>query len=65
MKTDRPIIFQPESVRGTLAGQKSQTRRLRGLEDVNSYAGRLDGYFGDIPLGYQAVVRVENRFSAN
>jgi hypothetical protein len=32
---ERPIIMRGESVRGILAGMKSQTRRLRGLgEDL-------------------------------
>jgi len=57
MEIERPIIFQPESVLGILAGRKSQTRRLRGLEDVNFYTGRLSGYFGDIPLGYRGICR--------
>ncbi|MEO9257938.1 MAG: hypothetical protein ABI207_06125 [Crocinitomicaceae bacterium] len=32
----RPILFQTEMVQGVLEGRKNQTRRLKGLEEINA-----------------------------
>ena len=52
---ERPIILSAESVRAILDGAKTQTRRLRGMEDVNSYPGSLQGDSPLGPLGYRGL----------
>jgi len=38
---EQPIIFTAESIRAILEDRKIQTRRTKGLDDVNSYQGEL------------------------
>lgn len=51
--TDRPILYTGEMIRAL--DRKTQTRRLSGLEDVNSYRGRLSGSSPLGPLGYRGL----------
>src|SRR6478752_498640 len=53
---ERPILFKAEMVISTLEDRKTQTRRLPGLEYVNSYPGSFVGDgapFGD--CGYKGL----------
>lgn len=51
--TERPIIYSTEMVRAILEDHKTKTRRLSGLEDVNTYPGLLEGDSHVGPLGYR------------
>ena len=46
------LLMQGAMVRATVRGDKRQTRRLRGLELLNCYAGQLVGESALDPLGY-------------
>lgn len=53
---ERPLLFKAEMVNSTLEDRKTNTRRLPGLEYVNSYPGSFDGDgspFG--PCGYKGL----------
>lgn len=60
MKTidERPILMQADMVLATLDDRKMNTRRLAGLEDVNSYPGNLSGAGSMVEqLGYQGLCK--------
>ena len=53
----RPILFKSEMVKAILNYSKTMTRRLNGLEDVNSYPGILEGDTNCLgPLGYRGLM---------
>lgn len=57
---ERPILFSTLLVYGLLEDRKTQTRRLNGLEDLNTYPGVTSGQHplsAELSLGYQGLVR--------
>lgn len=61
--TDRPILFSAPMIRALLDGRKTQTRRVRGLQDVNEQPREWELHSVG-PLGYMAKQSVRGKGGA-
>ena len=52
---ETPLLMRGPLVLQTLAGLKSQTRRINGLEELNRYPGSLSGSGAACDLGYKGL----------